>query len=207
METMVFNYLYGLILSSPFLGINYILQAVFFGLSLTSFVAFLLKIINFSYANVIANNSISRIVVIFCFIYLKTWSTWSSWLIYPAYGCALFMSFYTYDCAYNIIEAYTNKIRGRYILQVFFYVWVCIVGLLALYKLGYDQKILTVLACECVIIFIFNAVKNKHIINSAIIVIAMLIYTLMKYLFDYLIMEDVSIPFQIIPYIMMAFDA
>ena len=106
METMAFNYLHHLILSSPFLGINYILQAVFFGLSLISLVAFVLKIINFSYANVIANNSISRVIVVLCFIYLKTWSTWSSWLIYPAYAFAIFMSFYTYDCACNIIEVY-----------------------------------------------------------------------------------------------------
>ena len=116
---MAFSYLQQLILSSPFLGINYLLQAVFFGLFLTSLVSWILKIINFSYANVVANNSISRILVIICFIYLKTWGTWSDWFIYVAYVCAIFMSFYIYDCSCNITEKYTEKVRGLYNVQIF----------------------------------------------------------------------------------------
>ena len=102
----VFNTLNELILSSPILAANYILQCVFFGLTLSSFLAFLLKMINFAYADFVASNTLVRIFVVGCFIYMKAWNNWSSKLIFVGYGTSLFIAMYVYDCCCNLSEKY-----------------------------------------------------------------------------------------------------
>lgn len=132
-----YDYLSSLILQSPVLAINYILQCVAFALFLASFATFFLKTINFAYAEAVTNNRIAQIICIGCFLYLKAWNTWESWFIYFGYICSAYLGIYVYDCCLNISEAYTKKVRGYYVGQVFLYVWIGVFGLAGIYLLGF----------------------------------------------------------------------
>ena len=189
MESL-FHILNGLVLSSPILAANYILQCVFFGLTLSSFLAFLLKTINFSYADFVANNIRVKVLVIGCFIYMKMWNSWSGYLIYVGYGTSLFISLYIYDCSCNLSEHYVNKVRGFYTGQVFLFVWISIIGIFALYLLKYQPYHLYYLIGQIGTIFIYNALKNRHIIHSTVITFCLEGYVLLKYLMDYMFLAE-----------------
>ena len=118
------------------------------------------------------------------------------------------MSIYVYDCCYNISDAYVNKVRGLYLIQVFFYVWLGIGGFVLLYFLKFNQNHLYAIIAELVIIYLYNAFKNKHIIYSGTIMASLLGYILLRYLMIYYFTQSGKyLPLHIIPYVMMAFDA
>ena len=104
-------------------------------LTLSSFLAFLLKLIHFAYADFVASNTIVRILVVGCFIYMKAWNNWSSQLVYFGYGTSIFICIYVYDCCCNLSEHYVNRVRGFYLGQVLFYVWTSIAALVGIFWL------------------------------------------------------------------------
>lgn len=59
--------------SSPALALNYIMQSVMFGLTISSFIVLLLKTIRFSYAKTIVDNRIAKTLIIFLFVYTRIW--------------------------------------------------------------------------------------------------------------------------------------
>lgn len=88
--------------SSPSLAVNYVLQSIFFGLAISSFVVLILRFIRFSYAKTVVDNAIARLLLIIMFLYLKVWDHWSGWFTTIGYACAVFMCLYTFDCCLNI---------------------------------------------------------------------------------------------------------
>lgn len=81
--------------------ISYTLQSIFFSLAITSVLTALLKLIHFSYAKIIFNNSITKIALSILFMYIKIWKQ-SSWFVVVGYACGAFVALYVYDCGMNI---------------------------------------------------------------------------------------------------------
>lgn len=171
--------------SSPALALNYIMQSVMFGLTISSFIVLLLKTIRFSYAKAIVDNRIAKILIIFLFVYTRVWDEWSAWFIFVGYACAIFMCIYTLDCALNIAEYYTANVRGYYWYQVAAYsIFTMIVPLILikLYVKSYSYKLLVCLIGEMVVIVTLNALKNNHIIVSVVPIFTMISTVLLRHL-------------------------
>ena len=132
----MYQELLSLILSLPSLVmLNYVLQSVCFGYFISSFLVFLLKIINFAYADWLGHTSLIRIVAMLLFAYLKIWDSWFSFWIFVAYFLSSFFSLYVFDSGYLIAEKYQTKVRGHYTLQIFIFCTVGMFGLACIYKL------------------------------------------------------------------------
>jgi hypothetical protein len=82
--------------------LNGILQTIFFSLSFTSFIAWLLQAIGFYYANKFAEYTFFKLLAFCIFMYLKVFDTWNQ--VYTILGLlsAFYMSFYIYYGACNI---------------------------------------------------------------------------------------------------------
>lgn len=171
--------------SSPALALNYIMQSVMFGLTISSFIVLLLKTIRFSYAKTIVDNRIAKMLIIFLFVYTRVWDEWSAWFIFVGYACAVFMCIYTLDCTLNIAEYYAANVRGYYWYQVTAYSIFAMIGPIILIKLfatSYSYKLLICLIGEMVVIVILNALKNNHIIVSVVPILTMISTVLLRHL-------------------------
>jgi len=113
-------------------------------MAVSSFAVLTLKSINFSYAQAIVDNTLSRVIIILIFVYLEIWNQWSGWFIAIGYLCGAFMIMYTYDCCLNISEYYASNVRGYYWYQVGVFSVLFIIAPLALiWKLDvYSHNIL-----------------------------------------------------------------
>ena len=106
--------------------LSYVLQSIFFSLAITSLLTALLKLISFSYAKAIFNNSMAKIILAVLFMYIKIWQQ-SNWFILIGYACGLFVALYVYDCGMSVGELYVDRVHGWYWYQVAGYVLLAMV--------------------------------------------------------------------------------
>lgn len=116
------GYLLTTFASSPMLCVNYVAQAYFFSLSVTSFITIILTILRIRLASAIMKTTVARIAIFGIFLYIKLWSMWSDFFFILSYFCSFFMMAYVYDCCYNIADFYNEKVYGYYFWQVGLYV-------------------------------------------------------------------------------------
>lgn len=194
---------------SPTLGLNYLLQSVFFGLSMSSFTVLLLRAVRFSYAKAVVDNKVAKLIIILLFMYSKVWDQWSTWFMGLGCGCAIFMCLYTFDSCLNIAEYYSQNVRGLYWGQVVSYSVFTMIVPLALIRFldpQYPPILFITLLAEIILIAVMNALKNKHIIFSAVPSLVMVSTSLIR-VFCQSSYYTQQLPLQTIPMIMMAFDA
>ena len=93
-------------------------QFIFFTISISSFIVFILKAVKFEYAEYFTNNYVFKFVVGLLFLYMKIWKFFDDGMIYVTYLCAVFISFYVYDCCCNIAEAANRRVGNKEIFIV-----------------------------------------------------------------------------------------
>lgn len=164
-----------LLSSTPITSLfTYIIQSYFFSESLTSLLQVPLSLINFPYSNFILSNSFTKLLLTLLLFSVKIWEYEESrGLEAYAYLCASFVGLYVYDGCVRLAEGYVGRVRGLYWGQVVGYVGVVMVVPVAMLLAGYGEGVGVgigiVLAVLTLILATINAIKNKHIIYSAIV--------------------------------------
>ncbi len=113
--TEVYDLIFKAIFWSPLLVLNQFLQILFFSMSLSSLVVFLLQSVKFYYAESVENIRIIKVISFLLFWYLKIWDLWINEMMIVSLFSAVTVCIYIFDCCANISDAHkqTNQQRKQ----------------------------------------------------------------------------------------------
>lgn len=204
---------FGMMEESPYIIVNHILQCYFFSLGVSNFIALLLKVISFEYAEQVAESRITMLIGVFLLFYCKIWALESLAMELTCYFSLVMVSLYVYDCCGNISHWLNGwqTVRREFALIGAFTVMAGST-LLLLYSVFKSNEVhypfTGIYLLLLVLISIGHLFRNRTILYALVGALTMNYLVAARCIkWDSALLSSPHLPLTLIPFFMMALDA